>query len=69
MTAPLTTLRRRCASPAGTPPPPRQYTINGKKVEVAVKRIISGEHVVATGTLANPASLDLYRNLPRLQQP
>ena len=44
-----------------------QYTINGKKVEVAIKRIISGEHVVASGTLANPAVLDLYRNLPALQ--
>jgi len=43
-----------------------QYTINGKKVEVAVKKIISGEHVVASGTLANPAVLDLYRNLPQL---
>jgi acetoacetyl-CoA synthetase len=39
------------------------YTINGKKVEVAVKKIISGESVVASGTLVNPSCLDYYRNL------
>eukprot|EP00128_Syssomonas_multiformis_P009652 Colp12_sorted_trinity150504_noHs@25257 len=44
------------------------YTINGKKVEVAVKKIISsGEAVTHRGALANPASLDLYYNIPALQ--
>lgn len=42
------------------------YTINGKKVEVAVKRIISGDNVLQRGALANPKSLDLYYNLPQL---
>lgn len=43
------------------------YTINGKKVEIAVKRIISGEEVAASGQLSNPESLQLYYNLPQLQ--
>ncbi|KAI9012847.1 hypothetical protein BC832DRAFT_548173 [Gaertneriomyces semiglobifer] len=42
------------------------YTVNGKKVEVAVKRIISGETVVPSGTLANPESLELFYNIPEL---
>ncbi|KAG0167644.1 hypothetical protein DFQ28_005697 [Apophysomyces sp. BC1034] len=44
------------------------YTINGKKVEVAVKKIISGQKVTATGTLVNPQSLDLYYDIPALAQ-
>ncbi|KAI7906202.1 acetoacetate-CoA ligase [Cokeromyces recurvatus] len=44
------------------------HTINGKKVEVAVKKIISGQKVTATGTLINPESLDLYYNIPELEQ-
>ncbi|RGB37402.1 hypothetical protein C1646_694829 [Rhizophagus diaphanus] len=43
------------------------YTINGKKVELAVKRIISGEPVIPSGTLANPESLKLYYNIPQLK--
>ena len=43
------------------------YTINGKKVEVAVKKLLSGQQVVASGTLSNPESLDLYRNIKELQ--
>ena len=44
-----------------------QYTISGKKVEVAVKRIISGETVNQRGALSNPSSLDLYYNIPELE--
>ncbi|KAG1462384.1 hypothetical protein G6F46_000608 [Rhizopus delemar] len=44
------------------------YTINGKKVEVAVKKILSGKKVTATGTLINPESLDFYYNIPELIQ-
>jgi len=43
------------------------YTINSKKVEVAVKKIISGEDVKQRGALANPQSLDLYYNIPQLR--
>ncbi|ORZ01228.1 acetoacetate-CoA ligase [Syncephalastrum racemosum] len=44
------------------------YTINGKKVEVAVKKIISGQKVTPSGTLTNPESLELYYNIPELAQ-
>lgn len=43
------------------------YTISGKKVEVAVKRAISGLSVPQRGALANPESIDLYYNIPELQ--
>ncbi|MBT3228369.1 MAG: acetoacetate--CoA ligase [Candidatus Marinimicrobia bacterium] len=42
------------------------YTINGKKVEIAVKKIIRGQEVQNRSALANPESLDLYKNLERL---
>ena len=35
------------------------YTINGKKVEIAVKKILKGEDVLNRDALANPKSLDL----------
>ena len=44
-----------------------QYTHNGKKVEVAVKKVISGEEVNVRGAYANPNSIDLYTNIPELQ--
>ncbi|KAI8384650.1 acetoacetate-CoA ligase [Radiomyces spectabilis] len=44
------------------------YTINGKKVEVAVKKIISGQTVTPSATLVNPQCLDLYYNIPVLAQ-
>ncbi|MBN3298893.1 AACS synthetase, partial [Amia calva] len=43
------------------------YTISGKKVEVAVKQVIAGKEVTQRGAFSNPASLDLYKNLPELQ--
>ena len=43
------------------------YTINGKKVEVAVKKIVSGYNVSASATLQNPECLKLYENIPELQ--
>tara|TARA_Y100000034_G_C6910607_1_gene424884 strand:- start:24126 stop:26072 length:1947 start_codon:yes stop_codon:yes gene_type:complete len=42
------------------------YTINGKKVEIAVKKMIHGEDVANKDALANPESLELYRNLDAL---
>ncbi|KAG0255077.1 hypothetical protein DFQ27_006471 [Actinomortierella ambigua] len=44
------------------------YTINGKKVEIAVKKIISGKKVVPSGTLVNPESLNLYYDIPALRE-
>ncbi len=45
------------------------YTRNGKKVELAVTRIIHGEEVSNRDALANPESLDLFRDVPELREP
>ena len=37
-----------------------QYTVNGKKIEIAVKQIVSGSTLKPSGTVANPDSLKLY---------
>jgi acetoacetyl-CoA synthetase len=34
--------------------------VNGKKIEIAVKQIVSGSNVKPSGTVANPASLKLF---------
>ena len=39
------------------------YTINNKKVEIAVKNIINGKEVKNRNVLRNPESLDLYYDL------
>ena len=39
------------------------YTINGKKVEIAVKKIIQGEDVTNKDALSNPESLELYKDI------
>ncbi len=41
-------------------------TLSGKIVELAVREAIHGRPVQNTSALANPESLDLYRNLPEL---
>ncbi len=43
------------------------YTINMKKVEIAVKNIIHGKPVDNQDALRNPESLELYRNIPELK--
>ncbi|KAF8639529.1 hypothetical protein AX17_001434 [Amanita inopinata Kibby_2008] len=43
------------------------YTINGKKVEIAVKQIVSGVDVQPTATIQNPKSFDLYYKYRGLQ--
>jgi acetoacetyl-CoA synthetase len=44
------------------------YTINMKKVELAVKNIIHGEPVLNRDALANPNALELYKNIKELQE-
>ena len=44
-----------------------QYTISGKKVEVAVKKIIAGDKILQRGAFSNPDSLDLFEDIPELQ--
>lgn len=43
------------------------YTISGKKVELAVRNIIHNEAVENRDALANPEALELYKNIPDLQ--
>ena len=43
------------------------YTINGKKVELAVRKTIHGMEVKNKDALGNPESLDLYKDLEELQ--
>lgn len=42
-------------------------TISGKITEMAVRDIVHGRPVKNVDALANPAALDLYRNLPELR--
>ena len=43
------------------------YTINGKKVEIAVKKIIEGKTVLNKDALANPNSLNQFKSIPELE--
>ncbi len=42
------------------------YTLNGKKVEMAVYNVIHKEPVLNKDALANPEALDLFKDLPEL---
>ncbi len=44
------------------------YTLNMKKVELAVKKIVEGKPVLNRDALSNPEALDHYRDLPELQE-
>ena len=48
------------------PTPDVPYTINGKKVEVAVKKLIMGKEILNRDALRNPECLDYFKNLPEL---
>lgn len=39
------------------------YTVNGKKVEVAIKRILAGESIPTSGAIVNPQSLQYFYDL------
>ncbi|MGD0519566.1 MAG: acetoacetate--CoA ligase, partial [Thermoguttaceae bacterium] len=43
------------------------YTINMKKVELAVRNVIHGKPVLNKDALANPEALELYRDLSELR--
>ena len=49
-------------------------TVNNKKIEIAVKQIVSGTSLKPSGAVANPESLQLYakyfdlENVIRLEQ-
>ena len=42
------------------------YTISGKKVELAVKKVIQGEKVINKDALENPDILNYYKDIPEL---
>jgi acetoacetyl-CoA synthetase len=44
------------------------YTLNMKKVELAVKKMIEGQPVLNRDALSNPDVLDFYKNLKELQE-
>ena len=50
------------------PTPEVPYTLNMKKVELAVKRIIEGGRATNQDALSNPDCLDYYRDLPELRE-
>lgn len=43
------------------------YTLNMKKVELAVKKIVQNEPVLNKDALINPEALDYYKDIPELQ--
>jgi acetoacetyl-CoA synthetase len=64
---------RRLASPRHVPAkiiavPGVPYTLNMKKVEMAVKKAIEGEPILNKDALSNPAILDFYANIPELKE-
>ena len=64
----VTTIRNQC-SPRHVPAVVMTcaaipYTNSGKKVELAVKKIISGKPVKNTGAMSNPEALDFYGSEP-----
>lgn len=67
-----TTLRTN-ASPRHVPAkiiavPAVPYTLNMKKVELAVKKIIEGKEVLNRDALSNPESLDFYGSIQELKE-
>ncbi len=66
-----TKIRKNC-SPRHTPAKIIEiadipYTINMKKVEIAVRNVIHGRAVHNKDALRNPESLELYKNIPELE--
>ncbi|KAJ3993507.1 acetoacetyl-CoA synthetase [Lentinula boryana] len=43
-------------------------TVNGKKIEIAVKHIVSGSNLKPSGTVANPESLNLYYKYKNIEE-
>jgi acetoacetyl-CoA synthetase len=44
------------------------YTLNMKKVEVAVRKAVLNQPIKNKDALSNPEVLDFYANIPELQQ-
>jgi acetoacetyl-CoA synthetase len=68
----IKTMLRTHASPRHVPAkiittPAVPYTLNMKKVELAVKKVIQGQAVLNKDALSNPEALDYYEDLKELQ--
>jgi acetoacetyl-CoA synthetase len=50
------------------PTPAVPYTLNMKKVELAVKKMIEGQPVLNKDALSNPEALDYYADIQQLQE-
>jgi len=59
---------RENASPRHMPRKTVPYTLNMKKVELAVKKTIEGKPVLNKDALSNPEALDYYHDLSELQE-
>lgn len=64
---------RNNASPRHVPDkiievPDIPYTLNMKKVEIAVRKVIHNEEVKNKDALRNPESLDYFKNIPELNE-
>ena len=44
------------------------YTMNGKKVEIAIKQILENEPVLNIDALKNPKTLEYFKNIPELKK-
>ena len=44
------------------------YTMNGKKVELAIKQILDNEPVLNLEALKNPETLEYFKNIPELEE-
>lgn len=44
------------------------YTINGKKIEIAVKQIISGQAITPSGAVANPECFSHYKEYVEIER-
>ncbi|GAB7358355.1 hypothetical protein MBLNU230_g2426t1 [Neophaeotheca triangularis] len=69
----LRTAIREALSPRHVPAfvlevPDIPVTINGKKVEQAVKKVISGVDVVPSNTVANPESIEVFKQFRQLER-
>lgn len=69
----IKTVIRKNATPRHVPAkiiavPDIPYTINGKKVELAVRNVIHNEPVTNREALANPEALNYFKDIPELQQ-
>lgn len=42
--------------------------MNGKKVELPIKQIVSGKIIKPSGTLANPQSLQFYYKFAKVEE-